>query len=176
MRKLALIVFAGMFGCVDNTQDDSQLSSSDINAISAALTTAMNSGISASHRRVQPETAVSTSAACPAAGHITVSGNYYVDAQAGTFSVSLTMQVGDRSNNLNDCDVGGGLIIDGTIYFNMSGSAASWSGNMNGSLSINRRGPTGGLVPITSDCGIFVTYRSNGYAGGTICGETVSTN
>jgi len=172
MRALAICCF--LFGCFDTPSDDSQLSSSDINAISGALTTAMNAGISASHRRPQPENAVSAAANCPAGGHITITGNFYVDAQAGTFSVSLTMQVGDRSNNLNDCDVGGGLILDGTIRFDMSGSAASWSGNMNGSLSINRRGPTGGLVPITSDCGIFVGYRSDGYAAGTICGETVS--
>ena len=159
MRKLVLTVCVcvAWFGC-DLTQNDSQqLSSDDINGISAALTNAMNAGMSSLHRR-QPETAINGSYACPAGGHITMVGNFYVNAQAGTFSAQWTFNVGDRGNNLNDCDVGG-VIIDGSIYFSMSGGQTSWSATMDGSLTVNRRGPSGGLIPITDACGIFLTFR-----------------
>jgi len=87
----------------------------------------------------------------------------------------MTFQVSDPTNNLNDCDVGNGVILDGTLYFTATGTDTNINISMTGTLGVNRRGPTGGLVPITSDCSIFIYYTaSTGKTTGSICGHPIS--
>lgn len=132
---------------------------------------------------------------CTGGGHITYTGTLVIACTAGATydhdtgyltscgtwhtSIDFTFEFGDRTNNLNDCDVGGGLILDGTVYFTGSGNDAKLSMNLDGTLSLNTRGDTGGLKPycesvICSDCSIFVSFPYGGTASGTICGYTVS--
>ena len=136
---------------------------------------------------------------CSVSGHITCTGNFNwtiitpdgPDYVAPELSVSirgeLMEQVSDPTNNLNDCEVGDSVIMDGTIYSlftfdwnESSGGQAKFS--TDGTLGFNRRGPTGGLVMIADDCSIFFTVTINmtaalatsGSASGTICGESYS--
>ncbi len=185
-----LLACALVTSCTTSTEED--LSSTDINNISAALSSAFRVGLSTPQSAVlsfdesgalsftpnldllAPEVAVNAQAACPGGGLISVTGNINVDPQAGTFNALFNFYVGDPTNNLNDCDVGNGVIVDGRITVTVSGSLAAWSGNMNGNLTINRRGSGGGLVRIAPNCNIFITYFTNGSASGTICGHSVS--
>lgn len=186
-----LLICPILTSCATSTQED--LSTADVNNISTALNGAFRAGLSTQTRQavlslddsgtmsfspgidLQPEVAVNAQAACPGGGQISVTGNINVDPQAGTFNALFNFLVGDPTNNLNDCDVGNGVIVDGRITVTLSGSTAAWSGNMNGSLTINRRGPSGGLVRIAPSCSIFISYFTNGSASGTICGHSVST-
>ncbi|MCX6113304.1 MAG: hypothetical protein NTY22_08520 [Proteobacteria bacterium] len=108
----------------------------------------------------------------PPAAQICICGSWYS-------SVVITFNVSDPTNNLNDCDIGSGVILDGTINFTASGTDGKISGNMDGTLAIDKRGPTGGLVPycnsvVCSDCGIFISFPYGGKATGTICGYSIS--
>lgn len=104
----------------------------------------------------------------PAPGSVTYcSGNWYT-------SMAVVFHVSDETNNLNDCDVGGGVILDGTVNFTASGTDDAISANINGTIDIDERGPTGGLVPIAPACYIFISYPHGGNPSGTICGNTVS--
>jgi hypothetical protein len=135
---------------------------------------------------------------CAGGGHITYigtlviyckSGATYDDAPGGTgyllscgvwhSSIDFTFHFGDVTNNLNDCNVGSGLIVDGTVYFTGAGDGSALSMSLDGTLSLNTRGPTGGLTPycastICSDCLIAVSFPYGGTATGTICGYSVS--
>jgi hypothetical protein len=133
--------------------------------------------------------AVNDSNSCPTAGHITVTGNLKTYCSAWTYHTSpavycdcsgdwntanaLTFQFGDRTNNLYDCE-NSGVILDGTVYADASGKGSAINLSINGSLSVNRRGSSGGLVPLNS-CFINMTYTSStGAWSGTICGRSVS--
>ncbi len=136
---------------------------------------------------------------CQTSGHITSTGNFnwtytypdppdYVAPESSvTIRGQLMQQVSDPTNNLNDCEQAGGVIMDGTIYSQLTydwtqsaGGRAVWS--TDGTLGFNRRGPTGGLVMIASDCSIFFSITinvsasgaSSGSASGTICGQSYS--
>lgn len=139
----------------------------------------------------QSAAAVSDSTACSAGGHITWSGNvniycnqwmYHSPTQyvpeycnctgewrTGTL---ITFQYGDRTNNLNDCDVGG-LIVDGTVTFTMTGPADAPDFQYVGYLTANRRGTTGGLRPLRSCIVDFGYWGTSKTWHGTICGSTV---
>ncbi|MFA4875729.1 MAG: hypothetical protein WC956_02750 [bacterium] len=132
---------------------------------------------------------------CQVSGHITSTGSFpwsytYPDSPNTTpeasFSISgqLMQQVSDPTNNLNDCEQSGGLILDGTIYSQLTasgqGSSAQATFSTDGTIEFNRRGPTGGLIPMGS-CSIFLTVHANasggtatGSASGTICGQSYS--
>ena len=132
---------------------------------------------------------------CFVAGHITSIGdfnwtiNYPVPPSDNTpysFTIGgqLTENISDPTNNLNDCEVGGGVILDGSIYSmltmsgNESGGQAKWT--TDGIIGINRRGSSGGLVMIDDDCRIFLTIdmswsgsgAATGSAYGTVCDES----
>jgi len=135
---------------------------------------------------------------CQVGGHITSTGNFnwsfsYPDYPATTPEPSawirgqLMQQVSDPTNNLYDCEQAGGVILDGTIYSQFTYDWTESGGAMavfstDGSIGLNRRGPTGGLVMIASDCSIFFTVTVNvspsgattGNASGTICGQSYS--
>ena len=134
--------------------------------------------------------AVSDTFSCPNGGHVTYSGNLRTDCSAWTYYTSpstycvcsgdwvvansMTFQYSDLTNNLNDCDIGG-IIVDGTINLSAVGTLPNINISMTGTLGLNRRGPTGGLVPITSDCSIFLYYTSSTASWtGTICGRSVN--
>lgn len=135
---------------------------------------------------------------CRVAGHTTLTGNFPwqvitpdpPDYVAPPFSFSINGQlkedVSDPTNNLNDCEVGNGIILDGTIYSDLTmsgdvnGGQAQWS--TDGILGINRRGSYGGLVMVADDCRIFFTIHmtwtgsgaTTGSASGTICDQSYS--
>lgn len=132
---------------------------------------------------------------CQVGGHITSTGNFNWSvtvpdppAEASAWiRGQLMQQVSDPTNNLYDCEQTGGVILDGTIYSQFTydwtesgGAKAVFS--TDGTIGINKRGPTGGLVMIASDCSIFFTVAVNvsplgtatGNASGTICGESYS--
>jgi hypothetical protein len=134
---------------------------------------------------------------CYVAGHITQTGNinwsytypdppdYVAPAYSFTVNGQIEDDVSDPTNNLNDCEVGEGVILDGTIYsqLTISGdeSSAHAQFSMDGIIGINKRGPTGGLVMIADDCRIFLTIVVNstsagatGSANGTVCDQTYS--
>jgi hypothetical protein len=67
------------------------------------------------------------------------------------------------------------VILDGSINLVVAGTSAEGIGStLNGQISMNRRGPTGGLVPRGS-CWIFLSVqRGADRATGTVCGHPVS--
>jgi len=127
--------------------------------------------------------------ACSGGGHITYVGTVTISCLGGTdvgsppvidctggwyTTTVITFHVSDATNNLNDCNVGGGVILDGTINFMASGTLPVINASMNGTISVNNRGDTGGLVPIANDCLIALSFPYNATATGTICGNSVS--
>lgn len=115
--------------------------------------------------------------ACPIAGHITYSGNVSGSASETAWSLYglITFLVSDPTNNLNDCEVAAGVILDGTLTFTVSGNSTEGVGaSLTGTITVNSRGPTGGLVPRGS-CYIFLNVpRGGSQATGTVCGHSVS--
>lgn len=214
MRKLLSVFCALLFVTVINcgsTGSSSSLTTTQVNAISAALTGALTqseaytesiagiNGVSidsttltCNNSTLSCSGTVNETYPCASAGHITVTGNMHIyctdpepipggggaeECASGVYhtSILVVFHVSDATNNLNDCDVGGGTILDGTINLTVAGDNAALTANLDGTIDIDNRGPTGGLVPIANSCGIFVTFNSNGTASGTICGNTVST-
>jgi hypothetical protein len=139
----------------------------------------------------QAQAALNDSTACSSAGHITWTGNiktyctswmYYPPTQYNNeycvcngewrSQTMVVFQYGDRTNNLYDCDMGG-LIVDGTVTLTMSGPAEDPDMQFAGTLSLNRRGSTGGLHPLES-CNINYGYwASSKQWHGSICGYPV---
>ena len=102
--------------------------------------------------------------ACPVKGRITYSGNVTVTAAETDATVRglIAFYVSDRTNNLNDCEVGGGLILDGSLTFTIAGSALTGVGfSLAGTIGTNRRGPTGGLIP-TGGGRVFLSLPRGG--------------
>lgn len=118
---------------------------------------------------------------CPAGGHVTWTGNdnssYDPDTGITYIATAIKMQYGDPTNNLNDCAVvKNDLILDGSLNLIISGKlpGEGVGAMMNGTISINRRGPTGGLVPRGS-CWIFLEImRGTTKVTGTVCGRSVT--
>ena len=177
IKFVPLILIFAFLGCAGE-----ELSTDDINNISSALTTAYSSLQFTPTTKTDPLFYASTininsTTACPVAGHITALGSFLYTYNETTYVSSLsgqvTFNVSDPTNNLNDCEVGNGIILDGSIYLTMSGTNANLTGVLDGTIGINKRGPTGGLVPITDDCSIFLSFSTTKISG-TICGHTVS--
>lgn len=173
----------------------SDISTDDVNAISSALTATLNdcmgeiqySSASTNDASIKINAGftnpVNLEHACPVDGHITASGNisgtYNEETGSGSYNAMITFQVSDPTNNLNDCEVGSGIILDGTLNLVLSGTITSSSNThlttLIGNIGINRRGDTGGLVMVASDCYISLRFTEAG-GSGTICGHSVSTN
>lgn len=133
---------------------------------------------------------------CAGGGHITYTGNITVACtivHSVTYngvtvysctgdwvtSASLVFQLSDPTNNLNDCNVGNGLILDGNVKLMMSGTNAKINTSITGTIALMKRGETGGLKSasdslISSDCNIFVYIPSGEKPTGTICGKSIS--
>jgi hypothetical protein len=137
------------------------------------------------------QAALNDSTSCSSSGHITWTGNmkiyctswkYYNPTQYSDqyctcdgdwrSQTMIVFQYGDRTNNLYDCDMGS-LIVDGTVTFTMSGPTEAPDMQYVGTLSLNRRGVTGGLHQLGS-CSINYGYWGNAKQWhGTICGRQV---
>ncbi len=168
----------------DAAADDTENSTKDVKAGITLTNTCSTSNY-------QAQAALNDSTACSSGGHITWTGNiktyctswtYYQPTQYNNeycvcngdwLSQSLiTFQYGDRTNNLNDCDMGG-LIVDGTVTFTMSGAAEAPDMQFVGTLSLNRRGVTGGLHQLES-CSVNYGYWGGSKQWhGSICGYPV---
>jgi hypothetical protein len=198
MKKLFTVLcvlgLALNFSCGGSGSD---ISTDDVNAISAALTGTLNDcmgeldpsdiDINYINELVNINAgfynAVDLEHQCPVDGHITASGNisgtYNTDTGSGSYSAMITFQVSDPTNNLNDCEVGSGIILDGTLNLVLTGTITPSSNTslttLIGTIGINRRGETGGLVMVASDCYINLRFTETG-GSGTICGHEVSTN
>lgn len=134
-------------------------------------------GTSIDFTQVSP---VNRAQACPSGGRVTTTGNVTVrcpDPPAtGDCAVSgmLALRHGDLTNNLNDCMISSTLAIDGTLYLYLQGNSTDVSITLNGSLTVARKGPTNGLVPLDS-CFVNLTSRSSTRrVTGTICGRSVN--
>lgn len=119
--------------------------------------------------------------ACPAGGHVTWSGNdnSSYDPKSGITYIATTIQMryGDATNNLDDCEVvHDAVILDGSVNLVVAGQipGEGVGATMTGKFSINRRGPTGGLVPRGS-CWIFLqVMRGTQKVTGSVCGVSIS--
>lgn len=168
-------------------ESEYSLTADDINAIGSALTAATNAvwdeyRSNTSSRDLEPRVAVQIAidvgSTCEGGGRITASGNITVtvdeDTGESTTFGQITIQVSDPANNLNDCHVGGGVILDGTLFLTISGTDSDITLTLDGTIGINYRGSDGGLVPITDDCSIFIIWYPDGSGSGSICGHSVS--
>lgn len=116
---------------------------------------------------------------CQVAGRISWTGNvpWTADTTTGAWTIGggVVFQLGDRTNNLNDCQVAPDVILDGTLNLIVSGNNVDGVGSsLNGYINFNRRGSAGGLVPRGS-CWVYVTVmRGATRATGTVCGHPVT--
>ncbi len=182
------------------------LSTDQVNAVSAALTGAMGQSeayttslIGVNNVQIDSTKITCTTTSCtgtvnetyncPSGGHITSTGNMalyctnIVDlgngvqgcASANDFraSMSIVFHVSDPTNNLNDCNIGNNVVLDGTVNLTVSGMITALTANINGTIDIDTI-KDGGLTPIASSCYIFISYPAGGTPNGTICGNTVS--
>jgi hypothetical protein len=196
----ALTLAVALAGCgggggdeVSNPLSDNDLTQAEIEAVAAAVQGAASQGTSSAgptalqRHLVLDERGVAASGniplngqyACQVGGRISWTGNVAWSANettgAWTMGGGIMFQVSDPTNNLNDCQVAPGVILDGTLNFVVAGTSAEGVGStLNGEISVNRRGPTGGLVPRGS-CWIMLTVpRGGSRATGSVCGHSVS--
>ena len=117
---------------------------------------------------------------CAVAGRISWTGNvpWSANEQTGEWTIggAVQYQLGDRTNNLNDCEVSKGVLLDGTLnlFFAGSSSTGGVGVSLNGTFSINGRGPTGGLVPRGSCFVNLTVQRGAKRATGSVCGRSVT--
>jgi len=187
-----------------SSSSDGDLQQADVDQIVATLTSALSSvsstptGVAASGAvaaYAEREVALSQSVplnfttACPAGGHVTTTGNFSVNCPtppatgACSFAGLAKINYGDVTNNLNDCAFDNGLIVDGGLTLSMTGNGAGTNVNLTetltGTLSLNRKGPTGGLVPINIGgihaCIIFLTAKFPARTiTGSVCNQSVN--
>jgi hypothetical protein len=89
---------------------------------------------------------------CQISGRVSWTGNVSVsvdiDNGIGTIFGLITFRISDPTNNLNDCQVAPGVILDGSLTLTMAGNTDERVGLwFAGEIEINERGPTGGLYP-----------------------------
>lgn len=118
--------------------------------------------------------------ACPVAGRITRSGNATVSGNTDTnyweMNALVTFHISDPTNNLNDCEASKGVILDGTLTLTLAGSSTKGGvgATVTGTIGVNERGPTGGLVP-RGDCFVFLNVAVGASkATGSVCGHAVN--
>lgn len=121
-----------------------------------------------------PETAeavpISGSMPCPGGGHVTWSGNRTAHAD-GTASGTIKYNFSSPTNNLDDCDLGNGIILSGTVNKTFSGLSTFPTWNADGTVGQYRRGESGGLT-LVKDCRVFVSSFSGSAPTGENCGIT----
>ncbi len=114
--------------------------------------------------------------ACPVSGHVTYTGNITTSWDTTSWSVYglVTFNYGDRTNNLNDCQVTSDAVLDGTLTFTISGNnnePIGWS--LTGTIEVDKP-VNGGLSPRGS-CFVAITLPHGGTkATGTICGQSIN--
>jgi hypothetical protein len=212
MKKLLSIFCALMFVTIINcgsSGSGSSLTSTQVNAISAALTGAMsqseayttslpgiNSDVNINSTSVTCSSSgltctgtVNETYNCAAGGHITAKGNMSIYCTSTTVvdgvtvcasgndynaSMQITFYVSDPTNNLNDCNIGNGVVLDGTVSLSVSGNVQALTATITGTIDIDTVGTSGGLTPIASSCYILLDFPAGGTPSGSICGNTVS--
>ncbi|MGZ6141966.1 MAG: hypothetical protein ACXWLM_01450 [Myxococcales bacterium] len=173
MRTIALVSMLLAAACAG--QDG--LTAADKQNVMNSLTSTMNSGTTRGGDtgpqpdEIIPNQAFSHTIGCPAGGHITISGNITIYTNAVTYI--STVNYGDRSNNLYDCQFGNGLVIDGTLYMNITAYQTYGHTSINGSLELARKGPSNGLIPLDS-CFINLVYDTRTRVlSGSVCGDSI---
>ncbi len=197
-RRITAVVLAVAALSCGGGANDNELQGTDVDQIAATLaqsfgsTNAAQVATSSSSRRSNALTTsvpINVTTACPAGGHVTTGGTIVATCPnppaTGDCSVygAVTFQFGDRTNNLNDCTYANGLVVDGTLYLTISGSGSgatlTLTETLNGGVELNRKGPTGGLIPISINgihtCFVFLTAKvPERTITGTVCGRTVN--
>ncbi len=171
--------------------DIDQMMNSIADAVANASGTTPTNALVAEPRSasLSASAAVNHVVACPVDGHVTTTGNVFATCPtppatgACTMSGAATINYGDVTNNLNDCTYANGLVVDGSLFVTLSGTAngtaITLSESLTGSLSLNRKGPTGGLVPLDlgglSSCFVFLTAKlPERTITGDVCGNAVN--
>ena len=115
---------------------------------------------------------------CQISGRVSWTGNVSVsvaiDNSIGTIFGLITFRISDPTNNLNDCQVAPGVILDGSLTLTMAGNTDEGVGlSLAGEIGINERGPTGGLIP-RGNCFISLSVpRGGDTVTGSVCGRAV---
>ena len=170
-RIILAAAFAGvaLIGC--GGSEPQQLTDAEKQAIADSVVAGFSSigAITSGARPGPPETgysaAVNSTAACPGSGHIHVIGNTNVSCPnpptpgSCTIGSLYNMHFGDPVNNLDDCTYASGFIVDGSITLGISGTDLAVKLSLTGQVSVNRRGPSGGLVQLDS-CWILLTANT----------------
>lgn len=156
---------------------------------SAGVTAAAPGAATALRAALATSVPVNATTPCPAAGHVTTLGNVYASCPtppatgACTMSGALTFNFGDRTNNLQDCEYANGLVVDGTLNLTLtgtaSGTAITLEETVTGALSLDRKGPTGGLTPVSinglSSCFVFLTAKlPERTITGSVCSQAIN--
>ena len=171
-----ITITALVMGC--ETSDPSEFTDEDEQAILEAFEAAMDAAEmevekSSPDSRYEEQIQISIESPCALGGRITSDGNVTVwaDGETGSsgFWGQVIMQVSDPTNNLNDCVVENGLILDGTLMMDLGGEDGSFTVYINGSIGVNRLGDGGGLVPVDDDCGVTVMGTDDNYSTVSIC-------
>ncbi len=187
------VTFTALLGIASCGSGDSSsvndLTAAEQTAVSADVMTAMTAA-QTNYATAQPTYSLSSNPTrdltitiplngshnCAVAGHITWAGSVTGVATETTASVSgqVTFHISDPTNNLNDCQVAADVILDGTLYLQFTGDLTGASVSLNGSFTVNSRGPTGGLVPRGSCSVNLAIQRGATRVTGSICGNAVS--
>lgn len=176
---------SGKYGLVYTVP--SALQTSDIDYISTALASGMNA-VSADYARqggtfqgfaatapLVITIPLNGQTACPVAGRISYSGNVKVTATEtdATIQGLIGFNVSDPTNNLNDCEVGNGIILTGSLVLTIAGSLSGIGISLTGTINANRRGTTGGLVPAGGGRVFLSLPRGGTRVTGSIFGSAV---
>jgi hypothetical protein len=188
LSVLAIFAFA-FIGCgsdgdsADDVLNSAGLTAEETSTVTNSLIDTMNSANSdysgsnrLSTRGLTQSVPLNGQSSCPLSGRITYTGNVTVSADTNSSSIYglITFQVSDPTNNLNDCEVADGVILDGTLTLTMSGNNTEGVGlSLTGTIGINERGQTGGLIP-RGECFVLLNVaKGSSTATGSVCGTSI---
>ncbi len=124
--------------------------------------------------------AVNGTLACPVSGHVFSQGNLFVSCPnpptPGSCTVSgvVSVNFGNAVSNVEDCTYASGLVVDGGVTVMFSGTDLAMKITFTSILSVARKGPTGGLIPLDI-CLIDLVARTPAKTlTGSICGQPVN--
>jgi hypothetical protein len=184
---------AAVAGCKCNNPNSAGLSGDEIDAVGASMVAALNAAQSdyesgsflMASQNDYPAVPSGNPRApivfqipmggvmnCAVAGHITRSGNVTVTVGEDLANIYglITFLISDPVNNLNDCQVAEGVILNGTITLTLAGDSDSGVGlSVVGSIDINDKN-------FSKRGSCFVDIRlakGSAVVTGTVCGEPI---
>jgi hypothetical protein len=185
-RFIVLAACALLAGCGGGEEEQGELTASEKALLAEQIVRALDGfaatqGTSARSPVYAVKQPVDFRTNCAAGGYVRGTGNVFVscpDPPAGgacTTSGAVTFNFGDRTNNLEDCGVGSGLFVDGSLYMGLTGQDQSAKVTLTGGLETARKGPSGGLVPFGMPCWVNLEALSpQRTVTGSVCGFAVN--